>query len=729
MGLLLAASAIVLGQEQLRTDLPLDPKPAKLVPPPLTKEQQKHYQALKLFLRGQLLLREHRLPEALQALEDALKLEPDATATCKALATVCFQLDREGQALEYCRKALALDPNDFDLWFRYGQELKDRGRSDEAAEAFNKAVTVPAAKDHPANLAQMLYELGRLQEQLQHFDKAAAALEQVAKLLDDAESLLEETTHLERSQIDAEAAKAYERLGHVELQAKHYDEAVTAFRKAQEKDANRAARLNYNLAEVFLAQQQPKQALEALQRYLATQPGGTEAYERLIDVLKQLHRNNEIITYLEKAAEHDPFNQGLQLLLAEQYVLAGEPAKAEKTYLAMLADRAEESAYRSLAKLYQRQSRWLELVQRLEQDLRDPRQMGSARMQAQVLSNDAALLKGVASAARGQTQSGQALVYELRRILATLCRQAKLFDLAEHFCRLCVADDPQPGDAYLELCRILSEAEKPEAEVAACNEALTKKLKVPAVVFQLELARALSITGKSKEAIAAAQEALKQTHADSQERLQAEFNLIVVYYRCAELEKAASSAEDLLEKNHDAKEDRQLRHLLAGIYSAKHDAVRSEALLQKLLESDPNDAGACNDLGYQWAEQGKNLAKAEELIRKAIELERAERRAGKPGALDASDSEGDNAAYIDSLGWVLFKRGHAEDALKELERAGKLKGGDDPVIYEHLGDVYQHLGQTDKSKKAWKKSLELYDKSKRVGLDVHRQEVHDKLHK
>lgn len=729
IGLILVGAALVLGQEPFRRDLEIEPRPAKLTPPPISKEQQKHYQALKSFLRGQFLQREHRLPEALQAFEDALKQEPTSAGPYKALAALCFQMDRETQALDYCRKALELDPNDFELWFHFGHELKERGRLEEAVEAVTRASAVPEVQEHPAQLAQILFELSTLHERLKHYEQAAAVLERVARLLDDAELQLEEVTHLQRKQIDAETAKTYERLGQIELQSKHYEQALAAFRKAMAKDGSQSGRLNYNLAQVHLAQQQPEKALECLQRYLATQPAGTDAYERLIEVLQQLKRSNEILPLLEKAAERDPFNDGLRLLLAQQLVKSGQLDKAEKAFVAMLDDHASEEAYRGLAKLYEQQARWDELVARLDQDLRDPRQMAAARIQAQVLGNDSSLLRGVAGAARAQPQGGQLLAFQLRRILATLCRQAKFFDLAEHFCRLCIVDDPQPGDAYLELCRVLSEADRPDAEAVVCHEALTKKLKVPSLVFQLELARSLSFAGKAKEAITAAQEAVRQTQADTPERTQADFNLVVVYYRCAELEKAAETAENLLDKNHDARDERQLRHLLAGIYSARHESSRSEAHLQKLLDTDPNDAGACNDLGYQWAEQGKNLEKAEELIRKAIELDRAERQAGKSPPLDAGDAESDNAAYIDSLGWVLFKRGHPPEALKQLQRAAKLKNGDDPVIYEHLGDVYHHLGQVEDARKAWKKALELYAKSKRVGLDDHRQEVQDKLNK
>ena len=71
-------------------------------------------------------------------------------------------------------------------------------------------------------------------------------------------------------------------------------------------------------------------------------------------------------------------------------------------------------------------------------------------------------------------------------------------------------------------------------------------------------------------------------------------------------------------------------------------------------KADPNDATANNDLGYQWADQSKNLAEAERMIRKALELDHKQRTSGDALAPDADQ---DNAAYVDSLGWVLFRRG------------------------------------------------------------------------
>lgn len=69
-------------------------------------------------------------------------------------------------------------------------------------------------------------------------------------------------------------------------------------------------------------------------------------------------------------------------------------------------------------------------------------------------------------------------------------------------------------------------------------------------------------------------------------------------------------------------------------------------------------------------------------------------------------AEPENAAYLDSLGWVLFKLGKYEEALSPLEKAAEMRTGGDGTIYEHLGDVYDKLGRAADAQKAWAKAME-----------------------
>jgi tetratricopeptide (TPR) repeat protein len=102
-----------------------------------------------------------------------------------------------------------------------------------------------------------------------------------------------------------------------------------------------------------------------------------------------------------------------------------------------------------------------------------------------------------------------------------------------------------------------------------------------------------------------------------------------------------------------------------------------------------------------------NLPEAEKMIRKAIEEERKLKRKYKV------EDEGDNAAYLDSLGWVLFKQGKAKEAKPYLLQAIKQKEGQNVEIYDHLADVHLALGEKAEALAAWKKGIEVAGAGKR----------------
>jgi tetratricopeptide (TPR) repeat protein len=112
----------------------------------------------------------------------------------------------------------------------------------------------------------------------------------------------------------------------------------------------------------------------------------------------------------------------------------------------------------------------------------------------------------------------------------------------------------------------------------------------------------------------------------------------------------------------------------------------AEEVMEQALKVDPKNASAANDLGYNWSDEGRNLAKAEALVRVAVE------------------AEPDNAAFLDSLGWVLYKNGKFAEAREYLERAVKLSPTQDPTLHDHLGDALWRLNQREAALAAWKQA-------------------------
>ena len=168
--------------------------------------------------------------------------------------------------------------------------------------------------------------------------------------------------------------------------------------------------------------------------------------------------------------------------------------------------------------------------------------------------------------------------------------------------------------------------------------------------------------------------------------------------------------DDELDKETKTEYENDIRYMLSGIYIDLDQVDKAVDELETLLKRDPDNPSYNNDLGYVLADHDRKLPEAEKLIRKAIDLDRAER---KKKADSKPEDNRDNAAYLDSLGWVLFKMKKYDDAKKYLQQATEEKDGQHIEILDHLADVHLVMGDKGEALKVWKKALTLETKSKR----------------
>lgn len=108
---------------------------------------------------------------------------------------------------------------------------------------------------------------------------------------------------------------------------------------------------------------------------------------------------------------------------------------------------------------------------------------------------------------------------------------------------------------------------------------------------------------------------------------------------------------------------------------------------KKIIELDTTNAMALNYVGYTYAERAESLELALSLIEQAL------------------SSEANNGYYIDSRAWVFYQLKRYEDALAELIKASEIV--EDPVILEHLGDVYLKLNDYLKAQEAYERALKI----------------------
>jgi tetratricopeptide (TPR) repeat protein len=207
-----------------------------------------------------------------------------------------------------------------------------------------------------------------------------------------------------------------------------------------------------------------------------------------------------------------------------------------------------------------------------------------------------------------------------------------------------------------------------------------------------------------------------------------------VLNEAGKLSEAAAAYEDVVQRIKDDKRlevpEREFysfrnRYILSHIYVDLKQIDKATEHLEALLARKPRDPdmerrwiGLHNDLGYIWADNDLRLPEAEKLIRKALELDAAFRKG------DAELENQENGAYLDSLGWVLFKQEKYKEAKEVLQRALKDKSAQHIEIYDHLGDVHLMLGEREAAAAAWRKGLEFVRPDDR--RDVERRAIVEK---
>lgn len=169
--------------------------------------------------------------------------------------------------------------------------------------------------------------------------------------------------------------------------------------------------------------------------------------------------------------------------------------------------------------------------------------------------------------------------------------------------------------------------------------------------------------------------------------------------------KARETLKALLARTPD---NAEARMQYAVISERENDMAAAEESFRYLLARKPGSANVMNYLGYSLADRGLKLEEAELLITGAAAL------------------EPQNGAYLDSLAWVRFKRGNNLGAQEAIKRAvGAVY--DDPVIWEHAGEIYAAAGDRQKAWLLWKNAWLLEKPAKRGKASARLRELAEKI--
>jgi Flp pilus assembly protein TadD len=238
-------------------------------------------------------------------------------------------------------------------------------------------------------------------------------------------------------------------------------------------------------------------------------------------------------------------------------------------------------------------------------------------------------------------------------------------------------DDAAPStkeDALIRGWLLLSQAADMQGDLKGADAWLAK-IDSPqrAVEVQVRRASLLAREGKVTQARALIHRLPEKTPEDARVKILAEAQVL----RDAKLWADANAV--LAQANQRYPDDVELIYEQSMMAEKLNKLADMERLLRRVIALKPDHQHAYNALGYSFADRNVRLPEARTLIQKALEL--------SPG----------EPSITDSMGWVEYRMGHRDEAIRLLRDA--YRGQPDAEIAAHLGEVLWVDGKTDEARR------------------------------
>jgi tetratricopeptide (TPR) repeat protein len=495
------------------------------------------------------------------------------------------------------------------------------------------------------------------------------------------------------------------------------ENALAAYQKVLNVDPGQAE-LALRVAALLSRQEDFPRAIDVLKDAIKAKPKEPAPYLQLSFIYaKYLKKTDQALKYANQAIVLDPFNFDAYQRLYEIELVAGAPEKA-----LMALDRAarvkseDPSFWIRLGKLY------ASIIFKSETEPKPEdikRVNGFFEKAVEHAGEDSAMLKDVADYYAASQQIAEAIplylkVVELqpddanaREKLATgfvlTNQRGKAIEMLQEIIKL-HPERYQPYDLLAQLldesARALERANQPEQAKsefakAAANYEQSLLINPGRANTYLRLAELLIAPLKESER---AVKILTEARRRFPSAPEFTYFLAIAQREAKHPQQAVVTFEEALNEAQGENEevlnarfyfDYGAAADLAGLYDKAAD------LFKKSISLDPtNAAEAYNYVGFMWAEHNLHLDEAEEMIGHALQF------------------DPNNGAYLDSLGWVHYRKGKYEEALGELLRAAQSLTRHDPVVFEHIGDTYSKLNRIPQALDYWQKAIALAPENK-----------------
>ena len=585
-----------------------------------------------------------------------------------SLAQQARMAGRFDEALDEYRKAQKEDPGSGAIRAETARLLREAGRLQDAlAEAREGTRVEPKSAEAQLILAQLYLAQAESEQAEEPLRQAAAGYEKALELDPDPQTMRELAAIYSQLNDHAKAAKLWQR---------YVDEYDSSSFEAY-----------LQLGAHLLAMNDTEAAAQALKKAVEIEPSA-RAYQSLGDVFRAVQKGDESIKYYRHALELEPRNVQARLKLAEALYRERKLEDAVTESNAVLAaDPENRFALELKGKALRDLKRFDEALALADQSLaHDANDLAAAYLKATVAESR----RDYASAAeqlerllarshegedaQQRANNDRAFLLHLGLDYQQLGRHA---DAAEAYGRAFALTGRTEAGVLAQRVQALVRARDLDH---ALSEVRDGRKRFPDEVQLVTLeATVLKEQGKAEQAMLIV-EGLRQKSAGKFDALLEVAEFYQQAKRYPDAEQVLSEARKVQPK------DLRALFLLGAVLERqkRHDAA--EAVFREALGVEPDSAPVLNYLGYMNADRGVRLEEALSLIERAV----------------AIDPE--NGAYLDSLGWALYRLKRFDKAEEQLRRA-VAKGSPNAVVLDHLGDVLQRRGNVREALDYWQRAL------------------------
>lgn len=688
--------------------------------------------ALAWYMAGQKALKSGQLEEAEESFRNAAKADPKSAIPLRALAMVLFRRGQVENGLKTANEAMNLDPDDYQTRLEMAVLFGSNRRFAESLQLVDDGLKSKNLKQDSFDYVHLHQIRGASLLQLRNANAAADSYEVILNALEEPEKFkLSDRQHKTLLQ---NRITGYEVTGRILLEAGRVPKAIKAFEAIARTEGSTPGEYNLLLARSFFLQDKLKESEENLNKYFETGRRSTEALVLLRDLYQNTNRSSELNAALEKLTDDTSQTTPVRMFLGQVLLDQGKNAEAAEVYQTILDTTSDPDAYLGLVRVEIANRNPEALIATLNRAARArisppelaPLVTSMASLDEFSRETITACLKTyeekpedlqpavpwfcalVAKEIEDQKLEAELLKTTLELnpdrelMLETLDKyglnqlsQGEFEMSAKIFEQMLEMPGLPPGMRVNTLYRIsaaYASIKDLKAARAAVNEALKMVPNEPQLISRLALIEAADGNLKTAENLLI--QAIGGLAADSELLIEARIRLAGIYAQQDNWESSIEQYETILEIEKLDKETKRLALMgLSNAWVQSGDMEKGQKVLENVYAEDPNDPGINNDLGYLYADQGRNLEQAEKMVRIAVE------------------AQPENPAYLDSLGWVLFKQGKLTEALEPLKKANADPDYQDATLLEHQGDVHEALKQMTEAKAMWQRALEVEQKA------------------